>query len=168
MIKYLDDKNGKQYGVDFTFKVIPKSFSPYKLMSIYCIDNIENKTIIAAFVLLKYKDTNSLLKIFGILRATFNFSPKTVTTDFDYSLIKAIKNCNLFIDKPYVIACLFHYSQAILKKCKKLNLYKKKINHRTLEILHNLEILCFINEDKIKDHFEFLKDNISENENKKI
>ena len=125
MIKYLDDKNGKQYGVDFTFKVIPKSFSPYKLMSIYCIDNIENKTIIAAFVLLKYKDTNSLLKIFGILRATFNFSPKTVTTDFDYSLIKAIKNCNLFIDKPYVIACLFHYSQAILKKCKKLNLYKK-------------------------------------------
>lgn len=42
MIKYLDHNIGSQYGIDLTYKVIPNSFKPYKLMSLYCIDNREN------------------------------------------------------------------------------------------------------------------------------
>ena len=35
MIEYLDCKNCTQYGIDFTYKIIPKSLKPYKLMTIY-------------------------------------------------------------------------------------------------------------------------------------
>ena len=38
MISFLDQNMGKEYGIDITFKVIPKTFKPYKLMSIYVLD----------------------------------------------------------------------------------------------------------------------------------
>ena len=33
--KYLDYNNSTQYGLDCTFKIIPKSLKPYKLMTVY-------------------------------------------------------------------------------------------------------------------------------------
>ena len=41
MLNNLDFEN-IQFGIDFTYKIIPKSLKPYKLMAIY---NIQNKTI---------------------------------------------------------------------------------------------------------------------------
>ena len=38
MIKYLDDKKAKLYGLDFTFHIIPRIFKPYKLMDLYAIE----------------------------------------------------------------------------------------------------------------------------------
>ena len=38
---------------------------------------------------------------------------------------------------------------------------------RSIEILRNLEILCFINEENISKYFVFLKEKISEDENEK-
>ena len=73
MIKYLNNKNSAQYGFDLTYKIVPKSFSPYKMMTIYYIDKDNSKTILAALILLKYKDTNSLLKILSILNALYGF-----------------------------------------------------------------------------------------------
>ena len=34
MLKYLNSSNAKTYGIDNTFKIIPKSYTPYKLMTI--------------------------------------------------------------------------------------------------------------------------------------
>ena len=83
MIKYLDNKIGTQYGLDLIYKVIPNSFNLYKLMSLYCIDNRDNQAVIAALILLKYKDSNSFEKILSILKAIYKFSLKKITTDFD-------------------------------------------------------------------------------------
>ena len=38
VIKYLDYNNSKMYEIDITFKIIPRSFKPYKLMTIFTID----------------------------------------------------------------------------------------------------------------------------------
>lgn len=38
MISFLNQKLGKKFGIDITFKIIPKSFKPYKLMFIYVLD----------------------------------------------------------------------------------------------------------------------------------
>lgn len=43
-------------------------------MTIYCIDDKEGFTILAALILLKYDDTNSLKKFFSILSELYNFS----------------------------------------------------------------------------------------------
>lgn len=165
MLKYLDSKYAKMYGIDCTYKIIPKSYNPYKLMTIYSIESKLKKSIIAAFICLKYNDYNSLIKIFSLLNALYSFSPISVNCDFDKAQIKAIKNCNLFNKKPYVIPCLFHYAQSIMRKLKAVKLFKKKVNKRSLEWLYNLEILCFLNSDKIENQFNLLKEKtIGENE----
>ena len=109
MIEYLDCKNCTQYGIDFTYKIIPKSLKPYKLMTIYGFNKEKNLSVIACLILFKYGDANSLISIMSLLRATFNFSPIFVTTDFDNSLQYALNNCDLFIKKPYVISCFFTF-----------------------------------------------------------
>ena len=61
MIKYI--KNSKQFGFDLKFRIIFNSYKPYKLMSIYSLDKTNNNIIIVAFILLKFKDSKSLIKI---------------------------------------------------------------------------------------------------------
>lgn len=160
-------KSSKQFGLDLTFKIIPISYKPYKLMSIYAIDKETNKIVIVCFILLKYKDANSLKKIFTLLRAMYYFEPITINTDFDFSQIKAIKECEIFKKCPYIICCLFHFSQSIIKKMKELKLIKKKLNVRGYEILRNLEVLCFIKNSKLKEYYEYLAKIINNNEKEK-
>ena len=93
-----------------TFKIIPRSYSLYKLLSIYAIKEVTNSIGISALICLKYKDSESLKKLFGILNASYNFMPNTCTTDFDKAQIKALKTCESLIKKPYIVSCLFLYS----------------------------------------------------------
>ena len=67
MLKYLHSDIGKFYGIDCTYKIIPRSYKPYKLMTIYVFDTKNNKSLIAAFICIKYTDYNSLIKIFSLL-----------------------------------------------------------------------------------------------------
>ena len=169
MIKYLDYNNSKMYGIDITFKIIPRSFKPYKLMTIYTIDKEKKSTIICALICLKYNDEQSLIKIFSLLRAYYNFSPSTVTLDFDRAQINSLKKIELFKNKPYLITCLFHFGQALFRKLQKLKMIKNKLNKRGYEIIKNLEILCFIDKKNITKYFDFLKSHINKSiEEKKV
>ena len=118
MISLLDQKNSKKFGIDMTYKIIPRSYSPYKLLSLYAINKFNDTIGIGALICLKYNDIESLKKIFAILNASYNFCPTTYTTDFDKAQIKALKTCEIFKNKSYIVPCLFHYSQAILKNLK--------------------------------------------------
>ena len=115
MIKFLDYNNSKFYGIDYTYKIIPRSLKPYKLMVIYSIDKNKNTTVIAALICIKYTDENSLIKLFSLLRAYYNFSPTAVTLDFDKALINAFKKCDTFKKVPFLITCLFHFAKQILE-----------------------------------------------------
>lgn len=84
-----------------------------------------NKTSIAPFISLKYTDYYSLIKIFALLTALYNFFPIAVNTDFNFGQIKEIKNFKTLKKPPYVICCLFHFSQCIIRKLKELKIYKK-------------------------------------------
>ena len=125
-------------------------------MTVYTIDPKNNRTILTALILLKFADENSLIKIFSLLSALYNFSPTYVTTDFNFSKINTLKKTETFKKKPYIICCLFHYAQTILKKMEKLNILSFNMTKRSIEILRNLEILSFL---------DSLKDEISNNEN---
>ena len=101
MIQFLNSKNIKQFGIDFTFKIIPRSYTGYKLMTSCAAEDKNNNLTNSCFICLKYNDSNSLIKIFSLLKAIYNFHPIIITTDFDMSQIKAIKQCELFNRKPY-------------------------------------------------------------------
>ena len=164
MIEYLSYKNPKQYGIDCTFKIIPRSYKPYKLMTIYALDNEKNKSIIAALICIKYTDYNSLLKIFSLFRGLYDFSPICISADFDNAQIKALKSCETFIKKPYIICCLFHLSQTIIRKFKQYKIINKNLNKRAYEILYNLEILSFLQINNVEKNFKFLKEIFTETE----
>ena len=136
-------------------------------MTIYTIDPKNNRTILTALILLKFADENSFIKIFSLLSALYNFSPTCVTIDFNFSKINTLKKTESFKKKPYIICCLFHYAQTIIKKMEKLNILSFNMTKRSIEILRNLEILCFLDKNRIAKYYNILKDEISNNENEK-
>ena len=60
MIKFLDKDNSKQFGLYCTYKIIPTSYKPYKLLTIYSFNEKDNKIEIWALIFLKFSDTNTL------------------------------------------------------------------------------------------------------------
>ena len=102
------------------------------------------------FVLLKYLDSISYEKIFNYLHLNFNFKPNIIHTDYEKALKETINKNIYFKDNIIHSKCFFHLSQMIMKKLKPTKLCNKKLNKKAIEILRNLEILCFIKKSQIK------------------
>lgn len=71
-IQLFKNPDYKEYFIDIAFKIIPKIYRPYKLMTIANLNYKENKTILICFVLLKYLDKISYKKFFNILMKILN------------------------------------------------------------------------------------------------
>ena len=69
---------------------------------------------------------------------------------------------NLFINKPKIIKCFFHFSQAIIRKMKNLKILKKKLNKIAFTILNNIQIICFLNTNLFDNYLKFLEDKLTE------
>ena len=104
-LKILSDEKFVEYFIDFTYKIIPKNFKPYKMMSIATIDYDNNTTILVGFVNLKYIDSQSILNVFKYLNENFNFNPKIIHSDFDNAIATAVKNSNFFKIKIIHVKC---------------------------------------------------------------
>ena len=153
--QYLDYKINDEYFLDVTFKIIPKKYLNYKMMIISTINKNYNTTKICCFIALKFTDTLSYIRIFEYLNKNFNFNPKIIHIDYENSLRLALKKDNIFIKKPIIIFCYFHFIKSIREKLKKIKLCKKKLNNISSEIIKNIQIMCFINEDKVKKFQDF-------------
>ena len=99
-------------------------------MTIYYINKEDKTTNLTGLICIKYTDNESLQKLFSILRATYNFSPKLVTTDFDSALIRSLKECETFNENPIVIPCFYHYNQCLIHKLKHYHIIKAKLNKK--------------------------------------
>lgn len=122
-------------------------------MTIYTIDNNKEKTILVYAISSKYTDYESLTKIFSLLMVIYNFSLIYVNSDYAIAQIKVLKLCEVFKNKPYIITCLFHFSQSLIKKLKSLKIVKKKMTKRSYEIIRKIKLLYFIEKYKIKRLF---------------
>ena len=161
--EYFKNKNIKEYFIDITFQIIPKCYRPYKLMTITSLDPLKNHTIIICFVLLVFTDSLSYQKIFHYLNENFCFDPLIIHTDYEVSLALAIKESKFFRNKILHIRCLFHLIKAIRDKCKSLGLCNKKLSKEMYAVIKNIEIICFIQKDKIDEYQNFLIDNLKKN-----
>ena len=125
MRQLLKDTNINNYFIDLTYKIIPKSQKPYKLMTITAVDNKENTTKLCGLIGLIYVDHLSIYYTLKYLNNFFNFEPKIVHVDFSLAERKALNNDSLFKKPPIIISCFFHFSQSIFKKMKEYKIIKK-------------------------------------------
>ena len=67
-LKKLSNTYTKEFFLDYTFKIVPKKFRPYKLMVISGIPLESNKPELLAFILIKYTDHIAYDKLFNYLK----------------------------------------------------------------------------------------------------
>ena len=78
-------------------------------------------------------------------------------------LSKAIKN-NDITKNTVNVKCLFHFSQMIRKQLTKSGICKIKFNKYTLEIIRNIEIMCFLKRYNIKKQQNIIIDKLISND----
>lgn len=154
-IKLLDYKNTGEFFVDTTFRIIPKKFKPYKMMTISS-KNKNKDSVICCFIFYKNQDTISYERIFTFLRDNYNFYPKIIHHDYESALYKSFDNQKIFENKVIHVFCHFHYIKAILDKMIKLKITKRKINKKAFLILKNIQIISFIKKENLKKYIEFI------------
>lgn len=159
-LNIMKNKEYDDYFLDITFKVIPKKFRPNKLLTIATVDKINNTTLIIAFIVFKYMDTESYYRIFKYLNENYSFSPKYIHTDYESALEKAIKKSEFFDKNILQIKCFFHFIKSLREKLKKIASNKKGLNAESANILNNLELISFINYDKVNDYKKFIIDTL--------
>ena len=75
-LNLMKNKHFDDYFINITFKIMPKKFSPNKMVTIATIYKINNKTIIIGFIVFKYMDSEYYYRIFKYLNDNYAFSPK--------------------------------------------------------------------------------------------
>lgn len=141
----------EEYFADTTFKVIPSKLRPYKLFIIIGIGKNDRTTRIFFLILTKYTDVISYRKIFNYLYEHHDFKPRIIHTDFEKAISLAL-NDNIEMKNNLIhTRCFFHFSNMLKKQLTKSGIFKRKMNRLSIEIISNLEILCFIKLNKIKD-----------------
>ena len=158
----MDSKYTTEFFVDSTFKIIPFEFRPYKLFIIAGLAEEENKTIINCFILLKYADEYAYDKIFNYLYENFGFKPKIIMSDYELALHSSIKNNKNFKDNIIHVKCFFHFTKMIKMHLMKTGLFKRKMNKISIEIMRNIQLLCFIKKNKIKELKDIIIDKLKE------
>ena len=113
--------------------------------------------------IISISDSLSYKKIFQYLNENLGFDPLIIHTDYEVSLALAIKESKFFSNKVLHIRCLFHLIKAIRDKCKRLGLCNKKLSKEMYAVIKNIEIICFIQKDKIKEYQKFLINNLKKN-----
>ena len=90
------------------------------------------------------------------MKNTYIFDPLIVTSDLGKLLVKSIRNV---FPKIKWVPFLFHFAQCQVKQLKRLNLFSKNNNYIGIEILFNIEQLCFINPIKLYKFYTSVKNN---------
>ena len=109
----------------------------------------ENKIICVCMVLLDYLDHITYERCLKFLVLNYDFAPAIIHTDFEKSMSLAIKK--VFGSKILHSRCFFHFSQMIRAKLQKIGYSEKKLNKNNSELIRNIEMLCFIRPEKIKN-----------------
>ena len=158
MISY---NNTVEFFIDITFQIIPTNFRPYKLFVLSGINKDNGIPNIICFILIKYIDFESYNRIFNYLVENYNFKPKIIHSDFERAIEKAIKINKYFDDTMIHSRCFFHFSQMVRKKLYQSGIYNKKFNKIGFEILSNIELLCFLDIDKINNFKKIINNNLN-------
>ena len=161
-LSLMKNKEYIEYFMDIMFKIIPKSFRPYKLLTLASLDNRNKKSIVIGFVLFIFMDSISFLKIFEYLNNNFKFSPLIIHSDYEKGIALALQKAKFFENNVIHVKCFFHFVKSIREKLKKTCNNGKYITKNNFVILKNIELLCFINGNRINGYKSFILDKLKE------
>ena len=133
MFDNLNNNNINQYFIDITYKIVPLIFKPYKLLTIKGFNISEKQSVLCTLTFIKYEDEISMFYVFKYLHDFYNFNPSIVNIDFSMSLKNVLNKNEIFDNKPKVVNCFFHFSQAISKKIKNLKIPNDKFKNYMLK-----------------------------------
>ena len=103
-------------------------------------------------------------KIFSYLHENFNFTPKIIMSDFEKAIHSGLKNNKYFKNIVIHIKCFFHFTKMIRNQLMKSGLCNRKLNKYSLEIIRNIQILCFIEKNNINKYKELIINKIKNND----
>jgi len=113
--------------VDGTFFAVPRGF--YQLINISIYDTLSNLHIPLFWALTTHKNYDMYIHLFWDLAKLLPVSKKLrITVDFETKLMKALK----FIFDCEVCGCLFHFSECLQKKARKLGLLSLRNKRRNI------------------------------------
>ena len=145
-----------EYFVGFTFKIIPKIFNLYKLMTIFTLDYDNKIAIFIGFVYFKYRNSISILNIFKYLDINYKFNPHIIHSDYNNGISLAIKNSFFFKHKVTHVKCWIHLIKSLREKLNKLHLCNKNNNIENQTFLNNIKIIFFIKATNILKYKKFI------------
>ena len=100
---------------------------------------------------------------FNYLHDNFNFLPKILHTDFDKALYESIKS-NIYFGKNIIHSkSSFHFAQGLRKKLSNIGFTTKKLNKTSIEILRNVELICFIEKKNIQIYKDLIINKLKDN-----
>ena len=110
-------------------------------------------------------DSETYIRILKLLNDNYLFNPKVIHTDYESALDKAIKESSFYKNKPINIKCFFHFVKLIKNKILTIEHNKKGIKKLGINILNNIEIISFIDINKMDDYKNFLINEIKKYNN---
>ena len=111
MFGNLNTINITQYFLDFTYKIIPHKYKPYRLMTLKGFDTNTKNTKLYCLIAIKYEDEKSIYYTIKYLTEFYKFKPKIINIDYSKALYNSIYKQKLFNNECLVIRCFFHFSQ---------------------------------------------------------
>ena len=147
------DKYGETWFCDGTFDISPTLFK-----QVYTIHAMfRNKTLPLVYAILPNKKQKTYKYLFKTIKKSIKTYPKFINCDFELAAINAFKN---IFKEAKVYGCYFHFSQAILRKCKQLGGTKSYYKDKDLRKLQKeLQSLAYVRIHDVPTAFLNIKDN---------
>ena len=123
------------------------------ICNIYLYKN-NNKTLLCMLALIYNENRVTIETILKYLKLNFNFNPPVITIDFGEAGYSALKN---IFPKTRIFPCYFHLIRRLILHIKDLLSENKVIKRASKNLLFNMKILFFIDNDKIDEFFELIK-----------
>ena len=116
MFENLNNKDIKQYFIDLTYKIIPRKFKPYKMLTIKGFNTDTKQSVLCTLICIKYEDENSIYYTMKYLHDFYNFNPEIINIDYSIALMNGLNNKKLFDNNPIIIKCFFTFLNLLQKK----------------------------------------------------
>ena len=150
MFDNLNNYSVGEYLVDTSFRIIQKKFLNYKMVIVTGINYNKNEAKICCFAFMENDDYMSYCKLFQFLNKIYNFNPKIINTDYEQELCKSLNYWyDLFSYKPKHKYNFFSYEKFLRERLKTISNKKKEFTLSCLEALINLELVSFIDKNKV-------------------
>ena len=138
--------NSDHWYLDGTFFSVPSDF--YQLINISIYDTLSGMYIPLLWTLATHKSYDMYMHIFWDIAKLLPISKRLrITCDFESKLMEALTK----IFDCQICGCLYHFSECLNKKSRKLGLTCSKNEDETNELIKKLKDLCFGNLDLHKE-----------------